>query len=343
MKGTVAAFDELAGRSAAALVIDGKLDDLLVDPPDNCIRPGAVYLGRAGRPIKGLDAIFIDTPDGPLFLRKAKGVAPGSSVLVQTTSYAEPGKAAPATLKLNFKSRFSIITPGRPGANVSRSVADPEVRARLSDLGSLCIGDRPLGVVIRSAAAGADSELVAEEISRMAALASSIMNESDRTGTERLLDGPGAMDIALRDWPVPEVCDDRLGSFARHGVDLAADALSSPRTVIAADASFLVEPTTALVAVDVNTGSDTSPAAGLKANIATLRALPRALRLRGLGGQIVIDLAPCRKQNRTQIMQAAQKAFRADTIETTVIGWTPLGHLELMRKRERLPLSEAMR
>ena len=55
---------------------------------------------------------------------------------------------------------------------------------------------------------------------------------------------------------------------------------------------MVIEPTRALVAVDINTGPDTSPAAGLKANIAAIRALPRELRLRGLGGQVVIDSCP---------------------------------------------------
>ena len=53
------------------------------------------------------------------------------------------------------------------------------------------------------------------------------------------------------------------------------------------EGSVAVEPTRALVAVDVNSAGGDSTAAGLKANLAALRALPRALRLRGLGGQIV--------------------------------------------------------
>ena len=59
---------------------------------------------------------------------------------------------------------------------------------------------------------------------------------------------------------------------------------------------MMIEPTRALVAVDVNTGPDTSPAASLKANIAAARDLPRQLRLRGLGGQVVVDFAPMPKK-----------------------------------------------
>ncbi len=70
------------------------------------------------------------------------------------------------------------------------------------------------------------------------------------------------------------------------------------------------------------------------------RALPRQLRLRGLGGQITLDLAPMTKNDRKQFETTLRAAFRADRIETALVGWTPLGHYELQRKRERLPLSD---
>ena len=99
-----------------------------------------------------------------------------------------------------------------------------------------------------------------------------------------------------------------------------------------------MEPTRALTAVDVNTGGDLSPAAALKTNLAAARELPRQLRLRGLGGQIVIDFAPLAKIARGQVEKALNAALRTDATETRIVGWTPLGHLELQRKRSRRPL-----
>jgi len=104
-----------------------------------------------------------------------------------------------------------------------------------------------------------------------------------------------------------------------------------------------VEATRALVAVDVNTGGDTSPAAALKANLAASRMLPRALRLRGLGGQLAIDFAPISKAHRKQVEQSLRASFRNDAIETSLVGWTTMGLFELQRKRERLPLAAILR
>ncbi|MCB1331935.1 MAG: ribonuclease E/G, partial [Maritimibacter sp.] len=80
-------------------------------------------------------------------------------------------------------------------------------------------------------------------------------------------------------------------------------------------------------------------AAGLKANIALARELPRQLRCRGLGGQIVVDFAPMPKKDRPALEQVLRAALRADPVETALAGWTPLGLCELQRKRERRPLA----
>jgi Rne/Rng family ribonuclease len=102
-----------------------------------------------------------------------------------------------------------------------------------------------------------------------------------------------------------------------------------------------IEPTRALVAVDVNTGTDTSPAAALKVNIAAARDLARHLRLRGLGGQVVVDFAPMPKRDRSILDQVLKAAFKADG-EVNLAGWTTLGLYELTRKRDRLPLASLL-
>jgi hypothetical protein len=94
------------------------------------------------------------------------------------------------------------------------------------------------------------------------------------------------------------------------------------------------------VAVDVNTGGDMSLAAGLKANIALARDLPRQLRLRGLGGQITLDLAPMPKKERRGFETVLNRAFRQDGAEVVLAGWTPLGHFEIQKKRDRRPLAQ---
>lgn len=339
MKGRAMLFGHVRGAGAAALVEDGRLADLFVDPPAGRIRAGAVYRAKAGRPMKGQGGMFLETPDGPLFLRQSKGVAPGETLVVQVTGYAEPGKAPPASPRPIFKSRFAIATPGAPGVNVSRRIRDPDARAALKALGD-DVGEET-GLILRSFAEGADLALVADDVSRVLDLARRAMSDG-QGAPARLLDGPGAEELAVREWPRPDQTDEGANAFSEHGILDEIEALLRPSVELRAGASLSVETTRAFVAVDIDTGADTSPAAGLKANIAGLGELPRQLRLRGLGGQVVIDAAPVAKKDRVRVEQALGGALRTDPVETAVLGWTPLGLVELRRKRERCPLTECL-
>jgi Rne/Rng family ribonuclease len=153
-----------------------------------------------------------------------------------------------------------------------------------------------------------------------------------------LLEGDGPQALAWRDWVEPADVERGADGFERLGVADAIEALADPAQPLPGGARMTVEATRALVAVDVDTGTDTSPAAALKANLAMAQALPRALRLRGLGGQVVVDPAPSPKRDRRQVESALKAALRADPVQTAVLGWTALGHIELQRQRARPPL-----
>ena len=344
MKGRTIALDQWQGREAAALVVDGRLVDLLIDHDQP--RAGAIYRAVADRPVKGQGGMFLRTPDGSAFLRQVKGLKPGQPLLVQVTGFAEPGKAIPVTTRLLFKSRYAIVTPGAPGINVSRRIRDDEIRDSVLEAAHEGLADAGLppeaGLILRSSCAEGDPQAIAEDVAAMAALATAVL--ADATGeAELLVEGDGPHALGWRDWADPAELDADAGSFARHGIDEMIDALRSPRVPLGANHAMYIEPTRALVAVDINTGGDTSPAAGLKANIAALRDLPRQLRLRGLGGQILIDPAPAPKKDRRQLESVLRAALKSDETETILCGWTQLGLIEVQRKRDRIPLHEILK
>ncbi|WP_372615261.1 ribonuclease E/G [Aquicoccus sp.] len=335
MKGRQIILDHLGNREAAALMVDGRLDDLLIE--SEAPRPGTIYRAVALRPVKGQGGMFFSTPDGDAFLRQTRGISPGQEKLVQITGYADPEKAIPVTDRILFKSRYAIVTPDAPGLNISRRIRDDDRRDMLMVIAREAMemaGD--MGLILRSACEAAEDDGIAEDIRTMASLAAQVMGDTG-SGPETLLDGDAPHALAWRDWSDPADIVTAPGSFASHGILDALDALKSPQVPLPGGASLFVEPTRALVAVDVNTGTDTSLAAGLKANLATARELPRQLRLRGLGGQITLDMAPMPKKDRRGFETTLRAALRADGIDTVLAGWTPLGHYELQRKRARIP------
>ncbi|WP_278922726.1 MULTISPECIES: ribonuclease E/G [Pseudophaeobacter] len=339
MKGRSIILDHIQGREAAALMVDGKLEDFFID--GDAPLPGTVYRARADRPVKGQGGMFLSTPDGPAFLRQVKGLAPGQMLLVQVTGYAEPGKAIPVTQKLLFKSRYAIATPDAPGLNISRSIRDEEERDRLLEIAHGVLEGASYGMILRSACAGTDADEVAEDIEAMADLAAQVLADAEGD-TEVLTEGDGPHLRAWREWSAPADIYRETGDFEHHGVLDALETTLSIREPLPGGAHLFIEATRALVAVDVNTGNDTSLAAGTKANIACAKHLPRALRLRGLGGQIVIDVAPMPKKDRSTFESALRGALRTDSEDTILVGWTNLGNFELQRKRGRTVLADLL-
>ena len=347
MKGRQVVLGQVNGTEAAALMVDGRLEDVLIDPSALvALAPGAILRGIVDRPVKGQGGVFLRLPGGESgFLRDRGGLAQGQPLLVQVAAVAEAGKAVPLTARLLFRGRYGIVTPEAPGVNVSRRIRDEGLREALVRLGTGALaGQAPdMGMVIRSAATLADEAEVAAELAELVALAAAVT--ADAAGApELLVDAPSPWDSAWRDWadPAPDAVLEGATAFRDSGAEDALAALASPVVDLGGGASAVIEPTRALVAIDVNTGRDTTPAAALKANIALARDLPRQLRLRGLGGQVVIDFAPMPKRDRGTLEQVLRAAFKGEGAETVLSGWTGMGLYELSRKRDRAPLARLL-
>lgn len=338
MKGHVIATGTHDGRPAAAYVADGKLHDFLAAPPPEYPAPGTVFRGKVGRPVKGLGGFFVDLPNGRRgFLRQTKGISAGGPIYVQVTGYAVEGKAIPVTHRINFRGRYCVVTPEAPGRNLSKSIDDAKAAQTLEQIaGSLALPETT-GLIMRSAAQFAPPETVQAEAEKLAEKARAIASGAET------IEGPDPVQSLASLWPEVETIDEGHDSFDRFGVDDALSDILAPDIALGTAGTVCIEPTRALVAIDVNTGTDTSPAAGLKTSLLAARSLPRFLRIKGLGGQIVVDFAPFPKKDRRTMENTLRNAFRGDPISTTLAGWTPLGHFELQRRHERLPVERVER
>jgi Ribonuclease G/E len=275
---------------------------------------------------------------------------------VQVSSYAESGKATPVSSRILYKSRLAIHTPAAPGINVSRQIKDAQERERLeacahgiiaehidyTDEDDRYVWESP-GLILRSAAEGATAEALSEDICDV--LTARYCAERLTVETPPLhytiANGSSAKDFASQEWQGTLEAGPDL--FDHYGVWDEIERLKSSCAELPSGAWMAVEATRAMVTVDVNTAGEFGGGASLTANLEAARELPRQLRLRGLGGQIIIDFAPLKKTDRKRVEETLMAAFRKDPISTTLAGWTPLGNFELQRKRERRPLSELLR
>ncbi len=247
-------------------------------------------------------------------------------------------------------------------------VRDPDDVARVRRV----VGaHRTSGAILRTAAEGQPDERIVADLDLAVAarldLEDALADPETPLGVVQM--APLPRDYALREWggrigrvvlgagdfdtlPMLEQARrspvaDRIERMREDPLDVLGiwdelERLREARVDLPSGGWMAVEATRAMVTVDVNTGAEFSAGSGITANIETARELPRQLRLRGLGGQVAIDLAPLKKTERKRVEDALKSAFRRDPVETTLAGWTPLGHFELQRRRERRPLSELL-
>jgi Ribonuclease G/E len=340
MKGKQVVLGHINKAKVAALQVDGRLHDVLIE--DTSQPPiGTVLRATVERPIKGIGGAIVKLPGGSGFLKKNKGLAPGQVITVQISGFSEEGKARPVTQQIIFKSRYAIVTPDKPGLNISRKIKSEELRDELTLLAKSTMEGCKMGLILRSIAAVADPEDIEADILEMRGVAESLQSKVGLT-PEILLEGDNPHIQAWREWSdVTDILvetNDLEASGALDQIETAQD----PWVPLGSGGMF-IEQTRAMVTVDINTGADFSPSAALKVNLAAVKDLPRQLRLRGFSGQISIDFAPMSKRDRKPIEIALRASLKNCPVVSEFVGWTPLGHAEIKRKWERVAIGSLLK
>jgi ribonuclease G len=297
------------GEWRAALLEDRVPVELFVARGDYN-EAGSVHVGRVLRVVPPLSAALVDIGgDRPAFLPqnavvpRGKQLHEGERVIVQIRREAQGGKAARLTMAVSPRERLQEIC--------DRAVRlDPP--ARLDPLPSFA-----------TALAGAISTQPERVLVDDPAVIADIRAAFSDTGVEHL---------AESEWPID--LD-----------DVFAEALSET-LMLPGGGRVHFEATRAGMLTDVDSGTPEmgSPEqAGLATNLAAAATVARQIRLRNVGGGIVIDFVGLdRPASRERVRAALAEALAPDPARPQVLGWTRLGHLELVRPRRGRPLPEAL-
>jgi len=128
--------------------------------------------------------------------------------------------------------------------------------------------------------------------------------------------------------------------YERAGIGDAVEQALAPRLALPGGGFLLIEPTALGVTVDVDSGGAQSLVA---ANLAAARTLARQIRLRNLAGPMMVGLVGMKgKGERERVLVALKKALARHAPDCHVLGWTRLGHVELVRKRRAPSLAEIL-
>ena len=338
---------------------------------------GDIHLGRITRVAPTLDAAFVDLGGGRVgFLNAAAGhCCEGEAVLVQVDRDPTATKGARLTARPTLRGPRLALTPGGRGAAVSRRIADDAERARLKAL----IESASAGRVIASERArGADADALAHELAGLRAIWARIEARRRDASAPALLHrdlgplartlrdvvGPGPRRVIANDARAAaeasrrlaelgldlgeriEIAGPRATPFADLGVEAALAAAREPCLALPSGGRVTIEPGEALCAIDVDLGrgeGQSAAGAARRANLEAAEAIASSLRLRAIGGLMVIDFATmATRGDRRRVLAALAQALADDRAAVAPTGFTPLGLVEMTRRRDRPPLADVL-
>lgn len=331
-------FTAYHGRNCAMLLQNDRLVSVSCLPDEksthNISKIGAIYIGKIKNVTKNINACFVEIVQGEIcFLPFAKAVSPimlnrnfdgrlleGDEILVQVERDAQKTKQASVTAnispetedyetiveKATHRTCFSCLKPA-PSAleNVMNQFLPEEYNEIITDLDSLC---GPL---------------------------------QDYVSSHKNL-------YEVRQCPLPIVRlyqDDLLSLSGVYGLKSKMETALDRRIWLKSGGYLIIEPTEALTVIDVNTGKFEAKKGAeetyLKINLEAAAEIAIQLRLRNLSGIIVADFINMRsKEHRQELMNYLKDAVSTDRIPTVVVDMTPLGLVEITRKKVNKPLAD---
>lgn len=355
---------EEAGR-AIALIEDGKLFDFRRSREGSGLSSGEIYLAKVSRVMKNLQAAFVRLRNGqdgflPFDECPLGQPLPGDCLLVQVKKPPIDQKAPYMTAKIALPGSCFSLLCREEGSRLSKRVKGEEKRRALYQLAD-ALRPKGLGLLMQEAALSMDRAALKAEISSLAQRWQRILAAAAEKSAPALIEGPEDMIAALLKGlakPPEKIICDRTEGLDSYGLPLTqADdpfrlyevehklrkALRR-RQQLKSGATLVIDPCEALWAIDVNTSASVAgrdrEKTLLATNLEAAREIARLMRLRRMGGIILIDFIDMKSsQEREQVAQALRQALADDPLPCSIHGFTSLGLMELTRKKTEAPLT----
>jgi ribonuclease G len=337
--------------------------------------------GQRGRGVQGSrrgpSRRSAQTSDLPIISDLLKS---GQEILVQIAKEPIAKKGARITSHIALPGRFLVFMPTVTHVGVSRKIASDEERHRLKRVLTHERGDAPGGFIVRTAAEGASEEELRADLRFLMNLWNEIKQRSESSKSPALIyHDLSLIERILRDqvsanfsniWVDTEADYERIVRFLNRfspslvrrvklytketplfehfGVqDEISKALRS-KVWLKSGGSIVINQTEALVAIDINTGKYVGKSARLedtilKTNLDAVPEIVRQIRLRDLGGIIVIDFIDMdERKNRFKVMAALEEALKSDRAPTKVLQFNDFGLVAITRKRVKQSLERTL-
>ena len=294
----------------------------------------------------------------------------GREVVVQVVKDPIGSKGARLTTQLSIPSRYLVLLPDTQVVGVSARIEDEAERARLKGIVAAVAGDSGHGYIVRTNAEGQPQEALAEDIAYLQRAWQQVERDSRearvgaRVYEDLSLPLRAVRDLMRRDVEKVKVdsretCE-KLRAFAAQYMPGLAEKIehyAGPRAIfdmygvedeiqralekevpLKSGGYLVIDQTEAMTTVDVNTGSFVGQRnleeTVYRTNLEAAQSVARQLRLRNLGGIIIIDFIDMfDPEHRRQVLRTLGKSLARDHAKTTIYDFSPLGLVEMTRKR----------
>ena len=304
----------------------------------------------------------------------------GQEILVQIAKEPLGTKGARITSHVALPGRYLVFMPTIDHIGVSRKIASEEERLRLRNIILENKGSLTGGFIVRTAGQGRSEEEFKADLKFLSTLWAEIRAKSDRMKAPALIHRD--LDLVqrlLRDLLTPDFKCVRVDSeidyervldfvnrcqpalvgkvklysrdtplYEEFGIQQEIEKALKPKVWLKSGGYIVINQTEALVAIDVNTGKYVGKTNRLedtivKTNVDAVNEIVRQVRLRDLGGIIVIDFIDMdERKNRAKVVQALEEALRSDRAPTKVISFHDFGLVAVTRKRVKQSLERTL-
>lgn len=308
-------------------------------------------------------------------------VREGQTLLVQVAKDPIGTKGARLTTHLTLSSRYLVYMPNANHIGVSTRIEDEPERERLRQAVETAVAEQEIrgGFIVRTVAEGADAESIVADIPFLLRLWDDLAEKLPGLGVPAELHRDMPLYLrALRDMaraPIDRVRVDSRLTFQQmlefaskyapqlidlidlysgdrpllelYGVEEEIHRALEPRVALKSNGYLIIEQTEAMTTVDVNTGAFVGhrnlEETIFKTNLEAASAIARQLRLRNLGGIIILDFIDMKDpEHQRQVLRTLEKALEKDHAKTRITGVSELGLVEMARKRTRESLEQML-
>ncbi len=328
---------------AAVVLENGKIIDCFIDPPKGVqfYPPNTFVRAHIERKIDSMGGYFVKLPNGNQgYLKSKNKYEEGKSVVLLSKVISESHKSQAFTDILKSVSKYFVIKIATSGIYFSKKIPQNfDVFKACELLHSKLKNYDDIFVICRSSIADISADEFNKEFEKMINHIQKIKANLD---IDRLYFDGLARQIVF------EMYRDKFynvkeqeGVFERLGIWDQLEEIKNGRIRLETGSYLIFEQTSALLTIDVNSGTDFK---GTKEqiNLSACIEIYRIIRVCGFGGKIVIDFLPCAQNVRKRIYKEISNFFFKDSAKIKIWGWTKSGIFELERTRDKIPLKLLM-